>query len=225
MIVRSVLLYTALHKLKIDSSEEVKELGLDQIYEELEKRLDKAEFFFHLDLEQILSEAVTMLIDFSLLYASDKPITQKMIKPIVKKFLQNTIYVWMTKRQRGGKESATSAIKREMFQKRFKEVYPIWREAKKAYNRMKRRLIKRKPYRGKSEGEVTAEYIELLKKEVSGAANLPSDLLAKLHIAYEGEPKRLALLHTAKEFGITRYKYSTLESFLKKTQAHPGNQS
>jgi hypothetical protein len=226
ILVRSVLLYTALHKLRLNSPQEVKEFGLDQIDDELENRLDMAEFFFHLELEHILSEAVTMLIDFSLLYANDKPINQKMIKPIVERFLQNTIYLWMPKRQRGGKESATSVIKREMFQKRFKEVYPIWREAKKAYNRIKRRVLKRKPYRGKNEREATAEYIELLKKEVSGAANLPSDLLAKLHIAYEGEPKRLALLHTAKELGMSRYKYSTLEAFLKKAQTpHLSNQS
>ena len=220
-LVESVLLYIAMQNSKMNSQNELDILGITRIDDEMETRLAVAEVTFHLHIEEMLAHTITMLIDLSLLYASDeRTLVQPMIQPIINKFVDNTIKAILPMREQGG-STKRPFDKEPEFLKLFKELYPLWRNVKKVYTRIKRRPQSKSPRRNpakKSVSEAEAEYIELLIKEIPQAAELPNDLLAKLPNSYDGEPKRLAITHACRELEITGIGYRTLERIISKNK-------
>lgn len=221
--VGSILLYAAMDKLKANSQNKLEILGINLIDELLETQLSTAEVFFYLHIEEVLTRAMTMLIDLSLLYASDKQLfPQSMIQPIIDEFVDNTIKAVLPMRSRGGRERTVFSKEKE-FPLLFEKLYPLWRDVKKAYKRIKKRPQSQFARRKRSE-RTEEEYIELLRKEMPQAADLPTDLLAKLSHPYEGEPKRLAVKHACRKLEIEGISYRKLERLISKNKRTVSNQ-
>jgi hypothetical protein len=210
----TVLFNVVLHRLNRGPKYNMDDIVVD---DNVDKQLDVAEVFFHINLEEMLTQAITLLIDLALLYSNhQKTLTKPMVQPYMKAFEANTIYSFLPMRSRGGKEKASSHINREELSARVDELRDLWREVKKAYHRNEHRLAKAKSYSG--QGLIKAT-IEATKKEIPQAAKLPGDLLAKLSLtkAQETAPRHLAVEQAKREFGL-KLKYRTIERIISKTK-------